>query len=396
MATLYRNWQQREQHFLQRQTSQDELEARQQLLQFQLDEFEKIDLQENELEGLEQEQNQLSNAELYLTQAHQALALSCEGDTNLLTMINTAIGSLSGLESENTHMNEAQTMFNDAQIQIEEAGRSLRAFIEHFEIDPERLQWIEERLSAIYQLARKHQCQPVELVQVHSRLHEELNSLSCEQDLESLENEVSQLKQQFLEEATKLRKQRQATTKELEKDIAKQLKLLDMQGVKFKVSMEAFDERRMNQNGLDEIEFLVSTNAGQPAKALRKVASGGELSRISLAIQVVIAQRSAIPTLVFDEVDVGIGGGTAQIVGKLLRELGGKGQVICVTHQAQVASQGHHHYFISKREQNKTVRSSIDLLNTDQRVQEVARMLGGIDMTEQTLAHAEEMLGACT
>jgi len=200
------------------------------------------------------------------------------------------------------------------------------------------------------------------------------------------------MEKSYFEEAEKQRQQRIRHAKKLEKGISEQLALMDMKSVNFVVSVNALDRSKVSQNGIDTIEFLISTNPGQPPKAINKVASGGELSRISLAVQVIIAQNSTIPTLVFDEVDVGIGGGTAQIVGRLLKSLGKSGQIICVTHLPQVASQGDHHYFISKRTEKGQVKSSIDLLDEKSRTEEVARMLGGVTITEQTLAHAQEML----
>lgn len=388
----YALWHKKERLLQQLQNNQSETQARLQLLQFQVEELDKLALQKDEITTLEKEQNELANAELFLRQAHEALGISADGETNLLSMLHAAMSTLSNLPGENNHLNEALSLFHEAEIQIEEAGNSLRAFVEQFEINPERLGHVEERLSAIYQIARKHHCRPEELPPLHTRLQQELNSLSEEQDLEALSIEVEALKATFMDTAEQLRQQRCNTASQLVKDISAQLELLEMKGVTFEVDMQALDERQINQHGLDSIEFLVSTNAGQPAKALRKVASGGELSRISLAIQVVIAERSAIPTLVFDEVDVGIGGGTAQIVGKLLRKLGQKGQIICVTHQPQVASQGHHHYYISKQEESGEVKSSIALLDRDARTKEIARMLGGVKMTDQTMAHAKEML----
>ncbi|TNC80534.1 MAG: DNA repair protein RecN [Oleiphilus sp.] len=392
VSEQYVLWHKKERHLTALQSNQSETQARMQLLQFQVEELDKLALQKDETATLEKEQNELSNAELFLRQAHQALAISAEGEDNLLSMLHGAMNTLSHLPSENDKLSEALSLFKEAEIQIEEAGSSLRAFVEQFEVDPERLNNVEERLSAIYQIARKHHCRPEELEDLHSRLQEELSTLNAEQDLDALNEEVESLKARFIATAEQLRQERRTSAEQLIQNISGQLALLEMKGVKFDVAMQPLEEHQINQHGLDNIEFLVSTNAGQPAKALRKVASGGELSRISLAIQVVIAERSAIPTLVFDEVDVGIGGGTAQIVGKLLRELGEKGQIICVTHQPQVASQGHHHYYISKQEENGEVKSSIALLNSDSRAEEIARMLGGIRMTEQTMAHAREML----
>lgn len=392
VSRSFRDWKEKEQRLAQLESNQDEMEAKLQLLSFQVDELDKLSLQEGELEQLEQEQNQLANAETLLSQTHQALGICSEGETTVSSMLNSASHALMNLPTENVLLGEALGMLSEAQIQVEEASNNLRQFVDSFELNPERLQWVEERLSAIYQLARKHRCDPQDLPEVHFKLSTEMQSLNGDQNLDQLKADVEALADTYQNEAEKLRQARTKQARILESKIAEQLILLEMKGVQFVVSMQALDKNSVSQHGLDSIEFLISTNAGQPPKPLGKVASGGELSRISLAIQVVIAQHSTIPTLVFDEVDVGIGGGTAQIVGRLLKSLGEKGQVICVTHQAQVASQGHNHFFISKSEQDGKVKSKIERLSEKDRTEEIARMLGGIEMTEQTLAHAREML----
>jgi DNA repair protein RecN (Recombination protein N) len=373
--------------------NQDEIAERVQLLTFQVDEFEALALQDNEVASLEKEQSQLSNAELLLNQTHEALALCSEGETNANHLVTSASSALHNLPSENTQINEALSLLNDAQIQIEEASNNLKYFVDSFELNPERLQEIEERLSTIYQLARKHRCEPHELIATHQKLTNELQQYSHGgQNLEQLQDDVSRLESLYLSSAETLRQKRMKQAKLFERDISEQLALMDMKSVKFHIHFTALDKSKQTKHGIDAIEFLISTNPGQPPKPIHKVASGGELSRISLAIQVIAAQNSTIPTLVFDEVDVGIGGGTAQIVGKLLHSLGKKGQIICVTHLPQVASQGDYHFFISKRIEDEKIKSSVDLLNPQSRIEEVARMLGGVTMTEQTLAHAKEML----
>lgn len=290
-------------------------------------------------------------------------------------------------------LDEALSILSEAQIQVSEAATSIRHFIDSFELDPERLNLIEERLSLCYQLARKHRCNPEELPLVLAKLQQEYDSFAHgDQNLEQLEAEVVTLEAEYLKAAQLQHTLRTEAATKLEQEICDQLKRMDMPSVKLKVSLSSLEKHNYSAHGIDSIEFLISTNPGQPPKPLNKVASGGELSRISLAIQVVIAQGSQISTLVFDEVDVGIGGATAEIVGRLLRQLGGKGQVICVTHLPQVASQGHQHFFISKREEEGAVRSAIDALNDQERTEEIARMLGGVNITESTLAHASEML----
>jgi len=393
VANYYNDWTLVAQKLAQLESNQDESNARLQLLTFQVDEFDKLGLQENEIKSLEQEQSSLANAELLLGKAHEALSLCSDSDTNATTIISSATQALQNLPSENQALTDAFSMLGEAQIQIEEASNSLRYFTESFELDPERLQFIEERLSTIYQLARKHRCQPEDLLNIYNKLSNEMAEFSNgDQNLEQLEKDAQLKEQLFLETAEKQRQSRIKQASKLEKSICEQLALMDMKSVKFTIDIKPLEKTNFNQHGLDGIEFLVSTNPGQPPKAISKVASGGELSRISLAIQVIIAKNSTIPTLVFDEVDVGIGGGTAQIVGRLLKSLGKNGQIICVTHLPQVASQGDNHFFISKRTEKGQVKSSIDLLAPQERTEEIARMLGGVTMTTQTLAHAQEML----
>tara|TARA_R110001592_G_scaffold83774_1_gene248107 strand:+ start:30214 stop:31878 length:1665 start_codon:yes stop_codon:yes gene_type:complete len=393
VASHFREWTKKSKHLAKLENNQDEVAARVHLLSFQVEELETLNLQENEVLGLEQEQAELSNAELLLSKTHTALALCDKEETNINSMIAHASSSLMNLPCENEQLSEALKLLNEAQIQIDEASNNLRHFVDNFELNPERLQELEERLSTLYQLARKHRCEPEELISVQQKLSKELEQYTHgDQNLEELQEEVLKLEKNYFEVAEKQRQARLALAKSLEDQISEQLALMDMKSVKFVVALNALERNKINQHGIDCIEFLISTNPGQPPKAINKVASGGELSRISLAVQVIIAQSSTIPTLVFDEVDVGIGGGTAQIVGQLLNSLGKKGQVICVTHLPQVASQGDHHYFISKREVDGTVKSSIDLLNKEDRTKEIARMLGGIKITDQTLAHAKEMI----
>ena len=390
----YQAWQKKARQLDMLINNQEETQARLQVLNFQVDEFEKLALQDGELEQLEQEQSKLANAEVLLAGAHESIAASSNDEHGALSLLQRAKHALSSLPAEESSINEALDLFEEASIQIEEATNTLRHFVEGFELDPNRLNFIDERLGQAYQLARKHRCQPDELNDVHLRLAQELEALTGgDQDLDSLQQEAESLKNIYIQHSNTLSKHRQKHAKELESQVAEQLKLMSMQNVVFATQCDALDMSSASAHGLDDIEFLISTNPGQPPRPLAKVASGGELSRISLAIQVVLAQRSAVPSMVFDEVDVGIGGGTAEVVGKLLKELGQTGQVICITHQPQVASQGDHHLRISKSIIDGTMHSAVEPLNNAERTDEVARMLGGIDITEQTKAHAKEMLG---
>ena len=393
VAMQFQQWSKKEKHLTQLENNQDEIIARTHLLQFQVEEFETLNLLENEITDLEQEQSQLSNAELFLCKAHEALSFCSEGDASATEIVNSASSALTSLPGENSQISDTINLLSEALIQIDEAGNNLRHFIDSFELNPQRLTDIEDRLSTVYQLARKHRCDPEALIAIQVKLTNELNQYTHGgQNLEQLQEEVNALEKRFLGNATKQRTLRQKHAKKLEQNISEQLALMDMKTVTFSTNFTPLEKHKATKHGIDEIEFLISTNPGQPPKAINKVASGGELSRISLAVQVIIAQTSTIPTLVFDEVDVGIGGGTAQIVGRLLKSLGGRGQIICVTHLPQVASQGDQHFFISKRTDEGKVKSSIDLLDKKGRTKEVARMLGGVTITDNTLAHAKEML----
>lgn len=373
--------------------NQEAANERLQLLQFQVEELDRLALEEDEAPALESEQAELANAEALLSGANKALQLCDDSDESASALLNMARHELEQLPTENKQLSDARALLEEALIQVSEAASSLNHFLDGFELNPERLGFVEERLSAIYQLARKHRCAPDELYALHQTLSQQLAQLTGgDEDLDSLRTQVSTLRETYLEAANQQRELRQIAGRDMEQRVADKLAELNMANVRFCIVLSALDDDKVSRHGLDQIEFLVSTNPGHPPKALNKVASGGELSRISLAIQVVIAQHSTIPTLVFDEVDSGIGGATAQIVGRLLKAIGQIGQVICVTHLPQVAAQGQQHLFISKAIIDGQVCSSIEQLAPDERTREIARMLGGIEITIQTLAHAQEML----
>jgi len=388
----WKAWHQTRQRLTERQQNADETEARLQLLRYQVEELGRLALEDGEQEALEQEQAQLSQANSVLHSSHQAALLCTEEETSASGLIRQALQQLEQLPVEVPALADTIQMLNEAHIQVSEAGDNLRRFVEDYEADPARLAEVEERLSAIYQMARKHRITPEELPELHARLGGELAELDGgEGSLEQLEAELEKQRAGFDELASQLTEARQKAAVELDQRIAGELAQLSMPSVQFVTHLNRNSDEQPAPHGMEDIEFLVSANPGQPARSLAKVASGGELSRISLAIQVVVAQTSTTPTLVFDEVDVGIGGGTAEVVGKLLRTLGSNGQVLCVTHLPQVAAQCHQHLFVSKFTEKDATFSKIEALDDKGRVSEVARMLGGVDMTEQTIAHAREM-----
>ncbi|MDX1756971.1 MAG: DNA repair protein RecN [Marinobacter sp.] len=389
----WRSWHQTRERLSERRQNADEAEARLQLLRYQVEELDRLGLTEGEQAQLEAEQEQLSNADTVRHAGHQAALLCSEDDTSAASLLRLALNQLEQLPTEVPALADTLQMLNDAQIQAAEAGDNLRRFVEDYDADPARLAEVEERLSAIYQLARKHRIAPEELPELHQSLSRELAALDGgEGSLEQLETELAQQREAYLALAGELSRARQSAAEQLDLRIAEELKQLSMPSVQFVTRLSPSADGEPAPQGLEDVEFLVSANPGQPARPLAKVASGGELSRISLAIQVVVAQTSTTPTLVFDEVDVGIGGGTAEVVGRLLRSLGENGQVLCVTHLPQVAAQCHQHLLVSKFTEQDATYSRIETLGDQERVTEVARMLGGVDMTEQTLAHAREMV----
>ncbi|WP_415889447.1 DNA repair protein RecN [Neptuniibacter sp. SY11_33] len=366
--------------------------ARVQLLSYQIEELDQLALADGELKQLEEEQKTLANAENILNTGHQLINLASDSDeANCVQQINHCLQLLSEIQSESPSVRQANEMLNSALIQVEEASNEIRHYMDRVNVDPSRQQDVEERLSTIYEIARKHRITPAELCEFHQSLSQELSSLSrSDEELDQLAIDVESAKSEYLAYANKLSAKRSTAAKKLGKLVDQQLHNLGMPSAQMSVALTALDKPSLH--GLEEVEFLIITNAGQPPKPLGKIASGGELSRISLAIQVITAQTSTTSTLIFDEVDVGIGGAIAEVVGRLLRQLGEKAQILCVTHQPQVASQGHQHLFVSKQTDKKTTHTQINQLSADRRVQEVARMLGGIDITERSIEHAKEML----
>ncbi|WP_439886355.1 DNA repair protein RecN [Pseudomonas sp. MBLB4123] len=374
----------------------DEQRARHQLLSYQLEELDNLALGEQELDQLEQEHKTLTNAESLLSACRLVIEQCSENDAgNVLAALTGSLNRLSGFQGQPGALNEAINLLASAQIQVEEAVGELNRFLDHFDADPERLQQLEERLDSIYTLARKHRIQPNDMAALQQQLFEELESLNADdQAVERLSEELAAYARHYQDKAGELSQLRSAAAQRLASAVEAEMHSLGMPGGHFSIQLRANASDEPQANGLEQVEFLVSANPGQPLKPLAKVASGGELSRISLAIQVITAQTSRVPTLVFDEVDVGIGGPTAEVVGQLLRRLGERGQVLCVTHLPQVAAQGHQHLFVHKLRDSDATRTAVSTLDRSQRVEEIARMLGGVDLTEESLAHARQMVGS--
>ena len=372
----------------------DELDNRKDLLRFQVNELQQIDLTAKHLEQLELEQKTLANAEQIVQDSHNLLAI-CEQaeEFNLRDSLNKALSILANIEYKPDALKITEELLQGGLIQIEEAINEISHHIDRFEADPQRLQTVEEQLSAVFQLSRKHRVNPDQLEITLQTLETELkNLIGGSENINAMEEKLADLAKSYEKSAKQLSSKRKSASKTMAKEINRQLQKLSMEGAELLVQLSPISHGEYRSSGLEEVDFLLATNPGQPHKMLAKIASGGELSRVSLAIQVVAANHSKIPTLVFDEVDVGIGGSTADIVGQLIKQLGERGQVISVTHQPQVAAHAHHHYRASKVIEDNSAESLMVPLNQQQRVEELARMLGGAKVTKQTLSHASELL----
>ncbi|BCD84874.1 DNA repair protein RecN [Pseudomonas solani] len=387
-------WKQTRQELERLSRSGEEQRARHQLLSYQLEELENLALGESELDQLEQEHKNLSNAESLLAGCRQVLDMCSESDAgNVLSALTSSLNRLTAFNTQQGAIAEAVNLLASAQIQVEEAVGEINRFIDHFDADPQRQQQLEERLDSIYTLARKHRVHPSELANLQQSLLEEIEALNADDEaVERLTEELESYTRHYQTKAAELSKLRGKSAGKLAKAVEVEMQRLGMPGGRFTVELHPLPAQDPQANGMEQVEFLVSANPGQPLKALAKVASGGELSRISLAIQVITAQTSRVPTLVFDEVDVGIGGPTAEVVGQLLRRLGERGQVLTVTHLPQVAAQGHNHLFVHKLRGSKETRTAVSNLTEAARIEEIARMLGGLDLTDESIAHARKMI----
>lgn len=387
----YRDWQKARQQHEEALAKAGEQGERQDLLRFQLEELDAFELGEGELDELESEQKRLANAEALIRLCRQSLDMLYESDEGTANdLLGQCAAKVAEAAAEDTSLANALASIESARLQAEAAADDLRHYLDRLELDPERLVQIEERLGQAFTLARKHRVRPAELFTHHQKLREEAGTLENFDDhLATLEHAAAAAQQAYDKSARKLSELRRAKAGKLASGVLTHLKALGMKGARIEVALTPCNPAA---EGLEQVEFLFTANPGQPLKPLAKVASGGELSRVSLAIQVICAQTLTVPCLVFDEVDVGVGGGIAEIVGRLLRELGSHAQVLCITHQPQVAALGHRHWHVLKEQGRNTTHTRILALDTVARVQEVARMLGGVEITDSTLAHAKEMV----
>jgi len=369
-------------------------DTRLEFLRFQLQELDALAPQPDESEQLHTELARLSNAGQLIETCRSHLQQLYEDDASAHDRLGKAADDLAAVADLDPAFREAGELFNNALIQLQEGIDQLRHCEERLELDPERLQWVEQRLDALHGAARKHRIEAEQLTGFHQRLLTDIADLEqADEKLAALESRKLELESRYRKTARRLHTRRSKTAARISAQVSDAMQALGMQGGRFEIQVnDSGKPESLSDQGTDTIEFLVSANPGQPLKPLTKVASGGELSRISLAIQVVAAHDTVIPTLIFDEVDSGVGGAVAETVGRQLQALGAHRQVLCVTHLAQVAAQAHNHLQVQKQRQGDTTRTRVERLSAQQRIDEIARMLGGRTITDSTLQHAQEML----
>lgn len=377
-------------------SSNSDTTDRMELLSFQINELNEANIVDGEFESLVEDQKRLAHNETLHIGVEQSLdSLFHNEDHNLSTDLGNKINKLTELAQFDSRLLPVLELLNNALSQIEETQADLEKCLTQEEADPEKLSEIDERLATLVNLARKHRCKETELTERLATLDTEYQRLQKRQQApEELQAELDDLLQQYHQVAEKVSERRQNVAASLSTKITDQMQSLGMRGGKLEIQVEPqiADNLVVSEHGIDQIDYLVSANYGMPLQAIQKTASGGELSRISLAIQVITSEQSQTPSLVFDEVDVGVGGKVAGIVGERLRQLGAHAQVICITHLPQVAALGHHHLAVDKVSSSYETYSTLISLDDEQRVEEIARMLGGKEITDQTRAHATEML----
>jgi DNA repair protein RecN (Recombination protein N) len=394
VAQKYRGYRDLQRRLQQARSGSQEREQRIDLLGLYCNELRQLNLAEGEYESLQNEYRRLANAGNLIEKTGEILRLLYEGEEqNLQSSLSLCEQQLAELVASDPALSDSHEMVNAALIQVQEATAELRAYRDGIELDGERLASTNERIADAQNLARKHHVEVSFLPALALELEQELELLQGDDfDVAALESELDKAREDYLFSARELSLKRQQTAASLSEQITQVMQQLGMENGRFVIDIDSTQEP--SANGIDNIRYLVTTNPGQTPRTLAKTASGGELSRISLAIQVIMSESSRIPTLIFDEVDAGVGGGVAEIVGKKLRLLGHGRQVLCVTHLPQVASQAHHHYRVEKSSVDDATTTAVSILDEAERLEEIARMLGGVKITEQSRAHASEMIAS--
>ena len=395
VAIAHRVWMELLNRTLELESKARDRDTRLELLRYQAQELQALQLKDGEIEALGEERARLANRGRLAQGAQTALAELYENEAaSAHAGVSRALQALRGLAALDGKLAAVLPMLEEASIQVREAARELERYGETLDVDAARQDEVERRLAAIEELSRKHRVAPPELPERARQLGVELEGLErAELDLAVVRTELAAALQSYRALAQELSGKRELAARTLARDISARMQTLGMSGGRFEVDVTQHGNAEPAEHGIDSIEFRVTANPGQPPRALAKVASGGELARLSLAVQVSCAAQ-ATRCMVFDEVDAGIGGAVAEIVGRELRALGARGQVLCVTHLPQVACQAHHHLRVTKLTDGRTTRTTLTELTGNDRVEELARMLGGIEVTAKAREHARDMLAA--
>jgi DNA repair protein RecN (Recombination protein N) len=394
LSQCYKEWQTNKQQLEAIKQRNDEQAAHLELLRYQVEELEQFELSDSIIEGLLSEQQQLAHAsEITQTVESAIYQLFDQEQGNTYSTVSQLVSEFETIQNYDESLSTINEMLNSVVIQLDECGSELRRYIENIDINPSRLNEVEQTLSALHDLSRKHHIEIEQLPQHYQQLVDELHDLAhLSENQSELEQLLQEQEKKCLALCGQLSKQRKIAAVGLAKELTTSIQQLAMPAGHIEIALKPMNNGNLTETGSDQIQFLVSTNPGQQAGELAKVASGGELARISLAIQVATAGNKRVSTLVFDEVDVGIGGGVAEVVGQHLRHLAQTRQVLCITHLPQVAAQAHQQLQVSKTHSTDSTHIEINQLSNSQRIEEIARMLGGVNITEKTLSHAEEML----
>jgi DNA repair protein RecN (Recombination protein N) len=394
VASLSQEWHGVQNTLTQLRAANQERSSRSEFLRFQLQELEELQLIPNEFQALDLEHKQLANAGALIENLAFALTTLADDDNhNAVHALNQTLHALESIREFDPKISLWIENIKNALIQVNDVENELRHYQENIDLDPERLQWIEQRIGTLFDMARKHKIAPDNLLALQEKIAAELTSLdSSDARLAELNEQLQVIEKSYHTAAKKLSASRAKASIQLAKEITAIIHELSLPHGQFKVHFSQDDVPPFASFGAEKIVFQITTNVGQPLQPLTKVASGGELSRISLAIHMATAEQHTIPTLIFDEVDVGISGGTAEIVGKLLRRLGTTHQLLCITHSPQVSAQGHQHLLVAKRHEANASFTEVRALNPKEKITELARMLGGVQITKKTLEHAREMV----
>ncbi|WP_397391132.1 DNA repair protein RecN [Polynucleobacter sp.] len=367
-----------------------DIERERERLEWQLEELTELSPQEGEWATIQSEHARLANGAKIISGCQEAIDFLSDADNSVESTLSKVSSNMSALVEHDSALNDISQALESAQIQIDEAVHSLNRYLQKLDLDPARLSEVEDRMQALHGAARKYRTEADELPKLLLDTSERLEALTASQNIEALREKVKQEELTYLKQAKQLSQKRNKAALDLGKQVTTAMQDLSMAGGQLEIALPPLSEG--GAQGLEQIEFLVAGHAGSTPRSLAKVASGGELARISLAISVITSKASFTPTLIFDEVDAGIGGAVAETVGKLLRQLGESHQILCVTHLPQVAAQGNHHLKVSKSQAGDKTLSQVMPLGRAERVEEVARMLGGATITDTTRRHARELL----